>query len=298
MSRYAWSSRFETWASPLSDTADEKCQNAESVIRGAITADSSLTNLEIRVYAQGSYKANTNVRADSDVDICVENKATFFYEMPPNMTPQNAGFVSGQGMQFSDFKNMVGSALYNRLGYLNVERGNKAFKVKENTYRIQADVVPTFTYRRYYWQGSAPIFVSGVCLFTDAGEKIVNWPEHTLANGRVKNQKTGWRYKKVVRVLKGLRYEMESNGSLSAKKVSSFQIACLAYNVSNGFYGKDDLYDDVKEVVSQIWFHMTDSAHCGAWTEVDEIKPLITSDQKRLECKDFFWDLMQYAGLS
>ena len=297
ISRSKWGPRFETWASPLSDTADQKCQTAESVISSAITADTALSGITLRTFAQGSYKANTNVRDDSDVDICVCNKDTFFYELPPGATLETAG-ISHAGISFPDFKNMVGAALYNRFSYLHVTRGNKAFNVKANTYRIHADVVPAFEYRKYYWQGFSLPYVTGICFFTDTGEKVVNWPEQTLANGRAKNENTSRRYKKVVRVLKGLRYEMEEKGYASAKKVSSFQLACLAYNLEDYWYGNDELYDDVKGVANQIWYHTYETSRCAGWTEIDNIKPLFSSDQKRVDATNFIWDLIQYAELS
>ena len=292
-----WAPRFEAWASPLSDTADQMCQNAESVIGRAIEVDPVLSRVNLRIFAQGSYKANTNVREDSDVDICVCHKDTFFYDLPVGASIGNAG-IGPAGVSFADFKNQVGTALHNRFGYDDVTRGGKAFNVKANTYRIHADVVPAIEYRRYYWQGPYLNYMSGISFVTDSGEYVINWPEHTLANGRAKNEDTKRRYKKVVRVLKGLRYEMEEKGYASAKKVSSFQIACFAYNLENHWYGNDDLYDDVKGVAKQIWFKTYDASRCSSWTEIDEIKPIFASDLKRIDASNFFWDLLQYAELS
>ena len=147
ISRYQWNSRFETWADPLSDTADQKCQNAESVIRSALENDPTVSRVNMSVFAQGSYKANTNVKSDSDVDICVRNNEVFFYDLPTGVAASQAGLTGPSGMNFGDFKNQVGNALFQRFTALGVQRGDKAFKVHANTYRIQADVVPAFDYR-------------------------------------------------------------------------------------------------------------------------------------------------------
>lgn len=130
-------------------------------------------------------------------------------------------------------------------------------------------------------------------------DELEDWPDETHANGVAKNKRTGNKYKKVVRVIKGLRNEMDEKGIESAKKISSFQISCLAYNI-NAFYGKDDLYDNVKGVVGSIWFHTTQSGRSANWTEVDEIKLLFPQDQpnKRKEVAAFFWDVIQYAELN
>lgn len=296
--RSRWAPRFETWARPLSDTEEQKCQNAESMIRSALNGHRELVGLDLRVFAQGSYKANSNVRADSDVDICVRCTNTFHYTAPPDVNTREY-FNSPATLDYQTYRTKISRALYDKFTIYGVEAGDKAFKVKENTYRICADVVPTFEYRQYYWQGAGLMYRSGTCFFTASGKFIVNWPEQTLANGVAKNTRTGKRYKKVVRVLKGLRNEMESKGYASAKKISSFQISCLAYNVLDGYYGNNDLYDDVKGVAGSIWYGTYDPSRCSAWTEIDEIKPLFPPEQpgNAKEVADFFWDLMKYAEL-
>ncbi len=299
-SRSRWSSRFDTWADPLSDTADQKCQNAESVIRAALSADSTVSRIDTSVFAQGSYRANTNVKSDSDVDICARNNDVFYFDVPTGVTPAQVGiYTVGGGMNFTDYKNQIGNALYNRFTYSGVQRGDKAFRVHANTYRIEADVVPSFNYRLYRQQGSSFIYTSGICFYTDSGKRIVNFPDQTLANGRAKNESTGRRYKKIVRILKGLRYEMEDKGIASAKKIASFQIACLAYNSPNSYFGSDDLYGDVEQVARHIWYSTQEFSRCGSWKEIDEIKDLFPMDNLTLRgnANEFFWDLMKYTGI-
>lgn len=297
-SRARWSARFETWAQALSDSEDQKCNNAESVISSALNNHKSLAGLSIKVFAQGSYRSNTNVRLDSDVDICVRCTNTFHYSLPADVPASSLNFTAAT-LDYTTYKSKIATALYDRFGVSGVKSGDKAFTIAENTYRIVADVVATFEYRQYYWQNSQLLYKSGVCFFTDSGKFIVNWPEQTYANGVLKNERTGRRYKKVVRVLKGLRNEMEANGVESAKKISSFQISCLAYNIIDGFFNNDDLYTDVKGVAGQIWYKTHDPSRSALWTEVDEIKPLFPIDQtgKQKEVANFFWDLMKYAEL-
>jgi hypothetical protein len=300
IARYQWNSRFETWADPLSDSAEQKCQNAESVIRSALLNDPVINQLNISVFAQGSYKANTNVKSDNDVDICVRNNEVFVFDLPIGVTAIQAGISGvGSGLRYADFKNYVGNALFQRFGVNGVQRGDKAFRVHENSYRIQADVVPAFDYRLYYQQGAALIFTSGICFYADSGKRIINFPELTLANGRAKNERTGRRYKKVVRIIKGLRYEMEDKGIQSAKRISSFQIACLAYNCPDAFFGSDDLYQDTEQVARHIWYSTQDRSRSANWREVDEIKQLFPGDNPGLpsQVSLFFWDLLTYVGM-
>ena len=81
-------------------------RNAERVIREALQADSFLKTFDPapRVFVQGSYKANTNVRADSDVDICILLPETYFWsiqfsDIKADQSARNKAPRSIQGVQ-------------------------------------------------------------------------------------------------------------------------------------------------------------------------------------------------------
>lgn len=48
------------WAEPPSNTEQTRCENAERVIKKAIAESDLLNQKNIRVFAQGSYRNNTN----------------------------------------------------------------------------------------------------------------------------------------------------------------------------------------------------------------------------------------------
>ena len=58
-------------AKPPGKTEQDRCDNAATAIRKAIEASDKLRSHRVSVFAQGSYRNNTNVRKDSDVDIGV-----------------------------------------------------------------------------------------------------------------------------------------------------------------------------------------------------------------------------------
>ena len=212
-----WSARFDTWAKPLSDTEDEKCQRAQSAIESALGVDADLSRWNLGIYTQGSYRANTNVRHDSDVDIRVQYSNMFFPSFPVGITKESLGIITVK-FDFYDYRSKIRQALYNKFTNYAVKDGDKAFNVRANSYRINADVVPTVTYCEWRYIGSKLIPRWGVCFLSKSGQLIINWPEQTYNNGVVKNKQTQKRYKRVVRVLKGLRNEMEEKSYESAKK--------------------------------------------------------------------------------
>ncbi|HBE22388.1 MAG TPA: nucleotidyltransferase, partial [Verrucomicrobiales bacterium] len=215
---------FIAWSKGPSDTETTKCENAENAVRKAIKANSDLQNLDIKVFAQGSYKSRTNIRLDSDVDICVCCYESFFGDYPNNTTSDSFGHTSAT-LKYSDFKDMVESALKSYFGKDGVTRGNKAFDIHANSYRIDADVVPTFEHRRYTGETNSDCtdyYLSGVGLKPDKGDLIKNWPDQHYNNGISRNSETGRNYKRVIRILKRLRNKMQEDKIPEASNIASF----------------------------------------------------------------------------
>lgn len=293
--RYRWNQKFENWAGPLSESEDQRCQNAESVIRSAIEADTTLSNYNLRIFAQGSYKANTNIYEDSDIDICICLQDFFFARYPEGITQVNLGH-SDASLTFATFKDEVHRALLNRFGYAGVTRGNKAFRVHENSYRINVDVVPTYEYRWYYDVDKEPFL--GVKFISDSGNTTINWPDQTHRNGVQKNRETGWKYKQVIRILKTVRGEMQKANILAATDMPSFLIESLVWNVNNSFFDGNDIYDIVNNVVLDAWYRTYEESRCKEWTEVNGIKYLFHSSQPwdRAKANNFLWAVREFVG--
>ena len=197
-----WEETFTSWAKGPGTTEQSKCENAETAIRKAIAADAKLSKVDISIFAQGSYRNRTNVKQDSDVDICVRLNSTFFPDYPAGKTRVDFGNLAGS-ITFAEYKELLHAALVAYFGKLAVSRGSKAFDIHANTYRVDADVVATFEHRRYSGQQCADgtyHYLSGIGFETDAGKRILNWPEQAYDNGVAKHESTGRRYKKVIRI--------------------------------------------------------------------------------------------------
>ncbi len=270
-----WENIFQGWASPPSETEQIKCDNALGVIRNAIKASNSLQNRDVRVFAQGSYRNRTNVRADSDIDICVLCSDSYFYDLPKGMTSVDFG-ITPATYQYNQYKNDVEEALINYLGGSAVSRGNKAFDVHENTYRVDADVVPCFEYRLYQKNHN---YLQGTSFMTDKGQFIFNFPEQNYENGVSKNDATGRQYKGLVRVIKCLRNLMSDNGYTAANKIPSYLIECLLWNVPNNLFSHATYTEDAKSILAHLYCDTETNDRCEQWVEVNCIKYLFHATQ-------------------
>ena len=291
---------FISWSKGPAQTESDKCDNAEAAVRKAIKADAKLTSLDITVFAQGSYRARTNVRQNSDVDICIRYNGEFFPEYPQGATGETFGHIDGT-MSFADFKKMVQQALESYFGKNSVTRGNKAFDIHANTYRIDADVVPTFEHRFYTGKFNANgshHYFSGVGFVPDNGGLIKNWPQQTCDNGIARNTATGRKYKRVIRILKRLRDKMQSEKISAAVNMPSFLIECLVWNAELEAFSNDTYTDILRYVIADTWNRTRKDEDCSEWGEVNELKYLFRNSQPwtRQQANDFLQAAWDYVG--
>jgi hypothetical protein len=170
----------------------------------------------------------------------------------------------------------VGAALTSYFGQSEVTRGNKAFDLHANTYRVDADVVPCFEYDWHQDNGTCSL---GTAFLANDGGRINNWPEQSYGNGVVKNDATGRRFKALVRILKRLRNSMDEDAIAAVKPIPSFLIECLAWNVPNDHFGHSTYTGDIRAALAYLFNNTMKREDCGEWGEINELKYLFWSGQ-------------------
>ena len=272
-----WEDQFREWAKPPGTTETQRCDNAVSSIKNAINNSSELNQRNIIVFLQGSYRNNTNVRKDSDVDVGVLLTDTFFYDpLPDGLTPESLGFGDSD-YAYSTFKSDIGKALTDHFGLNSVTRGNKAFNIRENSYHVEADVAAFYEHRRYNLDRK---YYKGVELRTDKeNNRIINWPEQHYSNGTEKNKETGTRYKSIVRILKSLSNHMTMNKIVGAD-IPGFLIECMVWNVPNENFNSNYYTSDVRSVLAFLFNNTHTYEQCKHMVEVSHMKYLFGSHQK------------------
>ncbi len=294
-----WEDTFKFWGAAPGTTEQEKMENAETAIRKAINANTTLADMDISIIPQGSYKSKTNVRNDSDVDICVCLNSTFFPEIPADKTRQHYGITTGS-ISFSEFKNLVQEALEDYFGENNVTRGDKAFDIHSNSYRVDADVVPALAYR-YYYGDKIHHYVQpeGIAFDTDKGVRIINWPHQTYENCKDKHGNTGQRYRKMTRIIKRLRNKMQDDKIQAAIDVPSFFIQCMVWSAPDEYFNKVTYTDNVREVLAHCFNETLPAGNHATLKEVNDIKTIFGPHQPftRERAHTFFsaaWDYLEF----
>jgi len=299
----AWEDQFAAWAQSPSQTEAEKIEHAITAVRSALDKDDKLRSLT-KVFVQGSYRNRVNVRLDSDVDIGVlYTGGTVLPEYPTGKTGADFGLVDAT-YRYDEFKNDLHGALVRHFGSTKVTRGPKAFDIHENTYRVDADVVPLMVHRRYGTDGS---FVCGTELRPDGGGRIVNWPERLFdkpewpsqhyESGNAKNSRTARSYRGGVRIFKKLRNRIDASGVGPAKPINGFFVECLVWNTPDACFVHNTWHEVVEAVLEHLAIYTSHISLCGNWTEVSGYKSLFNGDDnKRAQAAAFIVAARQHLA--
>lgn len=284
---------LSTWTAPSSDTEKDKQERAERMIRQAIDDHEPFKSCSLRVYAKGSYANNTNVRSDSDVDIAVECTEVMYWEESKKGNKQTS---------LNPYKGIWTPTKLRAELILAMEKkfpdqvdisGVTAIQINANTARVNADVVPCFSYR-YYCENNHR---DGTKIFRTDGKSIVNYPLEQIRNGKDKNNRTNYNYKKCVRILKRIENAMAKEGK--CKELPSYFIECLAYNCPDYIFTRATWSQMLREIIIHIYHALKgEEPTSERWVEVNECFYLFHSQQKwtREDGRAFAHAAWNYCG--
>jgi hypothetical protein len=261
--------QLQSWTAPLSNTEEKKAENAVSMIKDAIKSNNDLKSREIEVFTQGSFANNTNVRSDSDVDICVMLKDVFNADYPEGKKRDDYGFDPSD-FTFKEYRDLVKQALQDKFTSNYVSDGNKSLKIDENTYHVKADVVPSFQLRNYYYNSSLnpDNYVEGIRFWSKDGNIISNYPKRHIQNGKNKNKQTNYRYKKLVRIMKHIKNEMVADQIVDGDMISSFLVECLVYQIPDSIIMKSSSWNNTLGASIYYLYNEINEGRHTEWTEI------------------------------
>lgn len=231
--------QLETWSHQGSITQSSTTYNTiKNVLEAAGTP---YAGKNYQVFLQGSYGNDTNIWAESDVDIVIRLDDVYYSDLT-NLSPEDkisfdTAFVAAT-YTYDDFKKDVIKTLTANYG-ADVKVGDKAIAIRAGGSRRNADVIAATQFRRYWkFKGTYDQnYDEGICFFNGSGERIANYPKQHSANLTAKHQNTGRWLKPMVRVLKNLRSKLVADGELAAGIGPSYYLEGLMYNVPDGKFG-------------------------------------------------------------
>ena len=231
----------ESQLSPWSNHgAQETAKRTHEAIRRVLAAHTWPSGMTYDIYLQGSYRNDTNIRGDSDVDLVLELGPTVRYNsdlLSPYDQQRLASSFDPAAHSLNDFRREALKALEAGFGSSFVNQGSKSIKVNGNGSRLPADVVVCLEYRRYT---SFSIYAKGMTFWALRDKLwVINYPKLHYKNGAEKSSRTDDRYKRTVRMFKNARNYLESQGMITAKLAPSYFLECLFYNAPDSAFQAD-----------------------------------------------------------
>jgi hypothetical protein len=214
-------------------------------VRKALDANtSSVKGQSYEVFLQGSYKNDTNIRADSDVDIVVQLNDIYYDDLSGLRPDELARYEKAKyppTYTLDQFDTDVQKSLRSYFGKEQITPQNKCVNVAAANGRLKADVVVAAQYRRYerFSSWSDQAYVEGITFWgrTDLVQ-VVNYPKRHYDNGVTKNA-DGGNYKSSVRMIKNARRYLVAKSQLAAAVAPSYFVECWLYNIPNDRYVND-----------------------------------------------------------
>lgn len=258
-------SQLSTWSH---HGAQDSSKRTHEAIRSVLNAHAWPHGMTYNFYLQGSYRNDTNIRGDSDVDVVLELTSSLKLDTDL-LSPfdQNVLLESFHPAthQWNDFRREALKALEAGFGKEIVTQGNKSIKLKKDPPRLAADIVVCLEHRRYT---NLNAYVEGMTFWALHDKRwIINYPKEHYNNGAAKSRATWDRYKRTVRMFKNARNHLESIGWISSNLAPSYFVECLIYNAPDGAFqaGHQNTYCAVVNWIVQNPLDELVCQNCQQW---------------------------------
>jgi len=244
--------QLESWSHQGSIAQSSNTYNTiKNVLKIAIP-QYDVTDFE--VFLQGSYGNNTNIYAESDVDIIVKINDCFYYELEKLSEDEKAAYHASFTTPYSgiDFKNIVQEILTEKYGnYLSL--GPKAITILANGNLRKADVIVAYQFRNYskFRSNEDQSYVEGICFHNSDNRRVVNYPKQHSENLTKKHKSTNEWFKPTVRIFKNLHKRLIDTKMLEKGVASSYYLEGMLYNVPSEYF-KNSYHDCVVEALNWV----------------------------------------------
>ena len=195
-------------------------------IRQALDAYKGMSQYKYEVFLQGSYKNDTNLGGDSDVDVVVR----LTHRLRPHVADltgqhlQEDASHKGAHQRWQSFRDHALKAMRARYGKA-VESGRKTLKIPKGRIQADADLVVTVSHR------------DGIGFYlSDERRWVVSFPQQHHDRGLKKEKAANNRFKRTIRMFKAARNRLVDKGVLTKEDAPSYFIECLLYNVPDGLF--------------------------------------------------------------
>lgn len=238
-----WEQRIETWSADPSTSEQARIDRTLNMVSDAIAENAELAVLRPRVFVQGSYRNQTNVRLESDIDICVLFDQTEHYRVAAGTYRQYGGAPEHTAQSLKAKLHTALDAKFDA-----VTPGQKAFQIQPSTARVYADVVSAVVYKYHYTHNGQLRHITGTAIL-DGNQFRTNFPDEHFIQANAKELATAGVYKKMVRFFKRLNLEL---AGVEYTPLPSFYVESLVWNCDAGCFLQASHYAVASDILRAI----------------------------------------------
>ncbi len=223
-------------------------KNIHAAIRNALGRHRWPGDVRYRTYLQGSYRNNTHLRRQSDVDVVVELTSLPMRDGSPLPDSQRRLLEErfhAPEYGWRQFRRDVIRAITANFGASRVREGRKTLKLVMESPRIPVDVVVAVRYLKYtrYSGRRRSRHTEGLGLYLPTERRwTVSHPHIHRRNGVEKEKSTNWWFRHYIRMFKNVRAQLVEEGRLGRDTARSYQIERLLYNVPDRLLARSYQY--------------------------------------------------------
>jgi hypothetical protein len=245
--------QLETWSKTGAGVGSKETYAA---IRTALEhQDAPYCRRNPKIFLQGSYGNDTNIWAESDVDVVVRMDSVFYYDVSALPEHEQIEFKAAHPpaeYKLEDFKGEVTSWLHDWFEN-DVRPGNKAIEIAANNGRRKADVLISSMHRRYYNEGlMGRQTVEGIKFLALDGTWITNYPILHSSNLTSRHQLTNGWLMPTIRIFKNMRRRLVDSELLARGTAPSYFIEGMLYNVPADHFGTNYM-TTVANCINYLW---------------------------------------------
>ena len=232
--------QLKIWAQP---GTVQGAKNTHAAIRNALGRHRWREDVRYRTYLQGSYRNNTHLRRQSDVDVVVE--LTSFPIRDGSTLPDFQKRLLQRSFPEPEygwrrFRRDVLRAITDSFGASRVRECKKTLKLVMESPEIPVDVVVAVRYLTYTEYSGQRTYknMEGMGLYLPTESRwTVSYPHLHRRNGVGKEKAANWWFRRTIRMFKNARAQLVEESRLAQATARSYQIECLLYNVPDRLLG-------------------------------------------------------------
>ena len=233
--------QLKVWAQP---GTVKGAKNTHAAVRNALERHQWPDDVRYRTYLQGSYRNNTHLRRQSDVDVVVELMSlpvrddSLLPDLQKRLLEER---FPAPGYGWRRFRRDVIRAITTSFGESRVREGKKTLKLVMESPEIPVDVVVAVRYLKYteYSGRRSYQHTEGLGLYLPTESRwTVSYPHIHRRNGVEKEKATNWWFRRCIRMFKNARARLVEEGRLGPDTARSYQMECILYNVPDRLLGR------------------------------------------------------------